>query len=163
MSIHPLLIVKLRCGLTYPKYEIVKVHTGVLPTYIISYSAKSVKFPNFSACVDKYRFYQYLLDIIKNIRIGIGCKDSFYIAAIDDKANRVFLSVYIGNPYTSFVLIQCYYLQSYRKGMVYSSCSVMLLDRVDKMGNGRLGIFWKSPLNKRSLFTTNTIENLPLA
>lgn len=36
----------------------------------------------------------------------MGGKNSFYIAAIDDKANRVFLSVYIGNPYTSFVLIQ---------------------------------------------------------
>lgn len=110
---------KLRCGLTYPKYEIVKVHTGVLPTNIISYFAKSVKFPNFLACAGKHGLNQYLFDIIKHIRIGIGGKDSFYIAAIDDKANRVFLSVYIGNPYTSFVLIQYSYLQRYGNGLYF--------------------------------------------
>ena len=134
---------KLRCGLTYPKYEIVKVHTGVLPTDIISYFAKSVKFPNFSACGGKHRFNQDLFDIIKDIGIGIGGKDSFYIAAIDNKANRVFLSVYIGNPYTSFVLIQFNYLQRYRKSVLYISCSVVLFARAERMGNGSLDNCWK--------------------
>ena len=69
------------------------------------------------ACISKHGLNQYLFDIIKHIGIGIGGKDSFYIAAIDDKANRVFLSVYIGNPYTSFVLIQYSYLQRYVNGL----------------------------------------------
>ena len=71
------------------------------------------------ACISKHGLNQYLFDIIKHIGIGIGGKDSFYIAAIDDKANRVFLSVYIGNPYTSFVLIQYSYLQRYGNGLYF--------------------------------------------
>ena len=87
------------------------------------------------ACISKHGLNQYLFDIIKHIGIGIGGKDSFYIAAIDDKANRVFLSVYIGNPYTSFVLIQINYLQRYR---FYISCSLLPFARADRMGKGRL-------------------------